>query len=496
VLNTSSKVTADGLSMDRLVYTSCNVQKGIRSHSMSSQHASFRCLPYCDVCCATRRRYTWYATNNAVVLAQLLPEDVLPYGIHEVLGRWGIERWSDCTISLSSFLSFTACLADSLSVPAFSAPAFAPKPYLPAHSSPTDTPLHKSTATMASQSTTSDAALQELHAKATSNVAAKLDRVPIPRRFLPDGLTIDDIYSHSAHTRVPIVPRDLQLPFLFANHNALSRLNRFASLPSTEHDFNNIRALFFWGLDRNHAFGSRYKCMRYNMVLMLLVFARPELQQYIKPGALDFLRAFLTALMEEFSQSQDFTARESFVGLWADGRFEFVCFKSSRLKLIQKTLKTRDLHKSGKEKIWQAFVGEEEFVGFMQGLSPSEVEVYGPVLTLSWMAAKVRVIQGVETEQHGEQTGIEGMFATLDLSKPSEYDLEHVDWEDELVRNLLVDIDQEAKGTTVQFNTGGFWMDADTAVKILVGEYINVPTPDVRDGEGELAPGAGDAMEE
>jgi hypothetical protein len=148
---------------------------------------------------------------------------------------------------------------------------------------------------MASKSNRPNADLVALSTKAISNLAAKLRRVHISGHYLPKDLNVDDIYSASSRTRAPLVPADLQLPYILADHNAIYRMNRLAFLPTTEKEFKLVRALYFWSMSQNHAFTVTAARIRYNVFLMLLVLSRPDLQQYTKPGALVFIRTFMAA---------------------------------------------------------------------------------------------------------------------------------------------------------------------------------------------------------
>jgi hypothetical protein len=78
------------------------------------------------------------------------------------------------------------------------------------------------------------------------------------------------------------------------------------------------------------------------------------------------------------------------------------------------------------------------------------------------------------------------------------YKLERVNWDKELVEELLVDVDEEAKKKNWVFAAESFWMDVNTAVKIFTNDHGNIGTAhgqrNVVSSTAEI--GAYDAMEE
>ncbi|KAH7082596.1 hypothetical protein BKA63DRAFT_560811 [Paraphoma chrysanthemicola] len=106
---------------------------------------------------------------------------------------------------------------------------------------------------MSSQQDTTEEALLALHKKTSANLAAKLERVRLPRHIVRD-LSIDDIYSGASSLHIPLVPADVRLPCIFSNHNALYANRRILPRPTTPAQLQLIRAQWFWGFDRRHQF--------------------------------------------------------------------------------------------------------------------------------------------------------------------------------------------------------------------------------------------------
>jgi len=327
------------------------------------------------------------------------------------------------------------------------------------------------------QQGTSDAVLAA-HTQASTNLRLKLPRVRRVRRFFGDGLSIDDIYSRSLRTRITGIPSELQLPFIFANSNALYRANHFSRPnPATQLEFDIIRAQWYWGIDFNHAFTTELDRIRYNLALMLLVVARPELQQHMKPDSLPFIHAFINAWLEDMYKPLEFTVREAFLQTWISGAFDLTCFTDGQQKGNVKRLKhsLKKLENDESEPIKDAPKGQEEFVAFMQGLNQQQLEMYGPVLAMKWIWARTREVKGTLAVPEKE-TGIEELFADFGIAKPSSYDLERVDWNDELVQGLLVDVDGNAEKVEVEFNKDAFWMKVDVAMSIYGNKLGDIET--------------------
>jgi hypothetical protein len=87
------------------------------------------------------------------------------------------------------------------------------------------------------------------------------------------------------------------------------------------------------------------------------------------------------------------------------------------------------------------------------------------------MRKRLAAIRHAVTKREEDDTSIDGMFVKLSIAKPSIYDLELVNWEDELIKSVLGDVDEEVELLPVGANTIASWMDVSTAMNLFMGNY-------------------------
>lgn len=175
-----------------------------------------------------------------------------------------------------------------------------------------------------------------LNETASANLSLKLDRVRIPRRFFPEGLAINDIYSNSSRTRIPQIPKELQLPFIFANHTSLFRANHSARKPTTQLEYDIDRALWYWSLSRQRSLSFSLNQVRFNVALIVVVLSRLDAQHLVKPSAVPFIQTYLDAWLENLHRPTEFIMREAFLQIWATGPFDLMCFRPNLANRMQK----------------------------------------------------------------------------------------------------------------------------------------------------------------
>ncbi|KAH7093713.1 hypothetical protein FB567DRAFT_178804 [Paraphoma chrysanthemicola] len=360
---------------------------------------------------------------------------------------------------------------------------------------------------MSSQQDTTDEALLALHEKASANLAAKLERVRLPRHIVRD-LSIDDIYSGAASLHTPLVPADVQLPYIFSNHNALYANRRILPHPTTPAQLQLIRAQWFWGFDYRHNFcpaniGSRIG-IRYNIMLMLLMLVHPELQTLCEPGTYDFIQCFIAAWKEDEDRSEDFAAREAFIDMWAKGPFDLIYFTKHQLAVLRDELRLMyiKLNDSLDGQELHIPLDEIDFVTVMRELHPEQIRSFSLALIRAWWRVRYIASKNTDTERkcaarettdlEKDDCSIETMFVKLSIATPSAQDLKLVDWEDELVKGVLVDIDEDLEprsgSTASQTSSQMPWMDKKTAMNLFAGNYrkLGLQVGDEEDAEQEL----------
>jgi hypothetical protein len=90
------------------------------------------------------------------------------------------------------------------------------------------------------------------------------------------------------------------------------------------------------------------------------------------------------------------------------------------------------------------------------------------------MRKRLAAIRHAVTKREEDDTSIDGMFVKLSIAKPSIYDLELVNWEDELIKSVLGDVDEEVELLPVGANTIASWMDVSTAMNLFMGRCLAV----------------------
>jgi hypothetical protein len=315
--------------------------------------------------------------------------------------------------------------------------------------------------------------LLPLHAKAVTKLTTKTTRVRFPRPHGLPTLNIDDIYASSSQTRVSSCLPDLDLAFLFAHHNTLYRLYLFAyPKPSTKEDFDVARAIWFWGIGKWHNFMGNRDSVRLNIIMMLLLLARPELQRFFRDGAAAFMEGFVAAWLENIHSPHIFTARERFIEIWTQGEFELICFPIGKIKSTRDVLREKRKEVDNKGVI--VSFEEDGFVEQMRGLSVEDVWDIGPAIAEKWVFAHLQAMHAANKQA----SGIEDLFGDFSIDDiPSAMNLELVDWEGELVSALLEDVDYKVVQRVSEKNEGAYWMDKSTALRILRSENVDAGAP-------------------
>jgi hypothetical protein len=249
---------------------------------------------------------------------------------------------------------------------------------------------------------------------------------------------------------------------------------------------NTIRAIWFWGVAKCHSFMWIRESVRCNVILMVLLLARPYWQRFCAKGAVEFMQAFVAAWLEATHTEKVFTARERFIDMWAKGEWELICFSARKSKTTNYALreKTKEMDAKG---INMPF-NEEEFVARIQNVKDEEILEIGPPMAARWAFLHV---QKMYDEAREQAPGIQQLFGDFSIDdKPSTMNLELVDWNGELVKAVLKDIDEGIQQKEVEKNEGACYMDERIALRILKGQKIDEEAVDGGSDAGE------DAMEE
>ncbi|KAF2030253.1 hypothetical protein EK21DRAFT_112172 [Setomelanomma holmii] len=298
---------------------------------------------------------------------------------------------------------------------------------------------------MASHRDTFGPALQGRHETAVANLAAKVRRVGLSDRIFRKFF-INDVYSGASNAYTPLVPTDVQLPYIFVDHNALYRANRLLRpLPTSSAEF------------QAHAPRA----------------GTPTASDLLQTGAEAFVQAFIAAWLEGADQSADFTAREAFVGLWAEGTFDLIYWLGKSAKMDRKIHRIKKaLNGNGKEVKEQLSLGEADFVTFMCSLN---------IYSRSEILAQRSHSSGTGTESQPQRMGPQSpkpnprtkrLASKACSPKSVSESLQDVNWRwsigtNDLVKAVLVDIYGSVEQLEVVQNTGAAWTEYDIAMKIL-----------------------------
>ncbi|KAF1957629.1 hypothetical protein CC80DRAFT_561036 [Byssothecium circinans] len=182
----------------------------------------------------------------------------------------------------------------------------------------------------------------QLHARAVENLRIKLKILP-PRIFTRGKPTIIDIY-HAINTdpgdkqsklHVDGIPNEIQLEYFFANYNELATY-QFIALQAPA-PLNVAAAPWFYQTDQGHSFSKSHRCVKYNILLMLMISASSDSDAY--KSTEDFRGALIRAWWEAMSKPDDFTHRNAFIQGWHTSDIDLIWFRNTQLFLMASALK-------------------------------------------------------------------------------------------------------------------------------------------------------------
>jgi hypothetical protein len=183
--------------------------------------------------------------------------------------------------------------------------------------------------------------LEELLKRKTQN---------IPKHMIP-GLSVNRILQTPQALRMPIIPLDLQLPFLLRNR---AEIERYALRPikdSGKQALDITRAIFFYQLDEVHQFQRYHDKSRWNFGILTALLsisdpsntspehAQANGAQKISPAGRRFMASYLAAALERQNTPMVFDKREDFIRRWKDSRWDlFARFATAQKKLLKKEM--------------------------------------------------------------------------------------------------------------------------------------------------------------
>jgi hypothetical protein len=172
-----------------------------------------------------------------------------------------------------------------------------------------------------------------LHQRACNNLKHVFQKV----RGM-DAPTIETIYSGTASA--PCAPSHLQLVMLFKHFNEIANAH-FVAHPSLSLDVNSI--IILYGMDIGHCLQWSINMARYNLILMVLVWAGHALgkeswiQQFGPSRKL--WESYIYAWLEMVRLDDNFGERLNFIKIWSESPYDLTWFSHFALKKMFNELK-------------------------------------------------------------------------------------------------------------------------------------------------------------
>ncbi|KAF1848816.1 uncharacterized protein K460DRAFT_404083 [Cucurbitaria berberidis CBS 394.84] len=318
--------------------------------------------------------------------------------------------------------------------------------------------------------------LEVLHSKAQLHFRIKLEKVK-KRNPCPD-ITIYEFYFDREKSSVKNVPHDLQLEFYFANYNAFTESG---FQPQRDRNFDIVRAIWYYNLDHRHSFSRHFQGIRYNIILMVFLWAGRILESGTVDGICDdecgtFWYTYICAWMESLDNPTEFTKRDAFINVWVKSKYDLITFPRTYLQRIKKLVGTI------KEMVTSTKFPPSEFIARCEDHSIDEAlfAKEGFILALKWALTKEGDAQPeemsskVDAQAYEDLPPIRRRYTPEDvaiveesLTEPERRTLCDVPWNSAHVKALLVDVDMSARGSGIEMDGRVHWMDMDKAEELL-----------------------------
>ena len=314
--------------------------------------------------------------------------------------------------------------------------------------------------------------LLELHAKAEKNLKIKIAR--IPARAFASGRkpTIRDLYERPDTLFNRQINPHCQLDFVFSAHNEFAA-SAFRARKNQQ-DAQVTAAIFYWQMDQEHSLSAAHLAMRCNILLAFIIFMKPGAQQELEPGLYKFLELFtISWMVNGLHQEHDGAAtQEMFVDLWKNSPYDFMRWSSWGLKYFGKAIGKLRVKLPAcpytPRQFWEKLVAQPD-------------EAYKKHGTM-WMMQYIVLMQqeNVEAiaaaraeamEESLETGGFADNFAGFGVEDGPPTDLSEALFEHELVKALLVDVDEDVVKLDKEYNTQ--WMDPQKALNLIEGAEVD-----------------------
>ncbi|KAF1948276.1 hypothetical protein CC80DRAFT_511495 [Byssothecium circinans] len=254
-----------------------------------------------------------------------------------------------------------------------------------------------------------------------------------------DNPTIRDLYTDNYY--ITAVPDDVQFNMYLMHYEQIAHRSFTATPSLNTYDRIINRIMWYYGVDYNHSFNRFHEQVRYNILTMAFVWASDFEEQYCKPGAEDFVKKFVVAWLEGLVDSRhretnDFTARDSFLDTWTSGSFDLITFNTNQINKMKAI--TRQLHELPFDN--KLLKDPRHFLEDFRNnkLSKETLRTRGPQLALAWLVMHSKHAQTEQGEIDAENVA---MWLEEDGMEIDDFPLEKVYWNSQVLDFLNMEID-------------------------------------------------------
>ncbi|KAF1848871.1 uncharacterized protein K460DRAFT_278256, partial [Cucurbitaria berberidis CBS 394.84] len=310
--------------------------------------------------------------------------------------------------------------------------------------------------------------------------------------LVPDSVIkkpdINNIYFNTRRTEVSIVPRGLQLPWLFKNYNEMARIGFNATRTQ---DPQLMRGLWYFALDYEHSFSRYYELTRWNLIAMAYVWALDFPPELCGPDeeVHEFVLAYIGAWFAYMNDTGDhkktsFEAQEKFIALWEGSDLDLFTIRDIKTRRgvhnLVKKLYAQPLPPSLRKVV---NVAAKDIIYLRQEGQISDIDYtkYGPALILECVDTNTKLGTDVFEANHNLSVAMNNLEDLRERERAHQFarrkggdnPLTAVDWSSEMVDSLLNAVDHTLPDPKTSIKqrrpdtTRTPWMDVDTFFGIL-----------------------------
>ncbi|KAE8871908.1 hypothetical protein PTNB73_03367 [Pyrenophora teres f. teres] len=270
--------------------------------------------------------------------------------------------------------------------------------------------------------------LVALHQKAVLHLKIKLKK--IPARAFPSGRkpTLAEIYLRSETMCNTMMPFNIELDYIFKNHNEFARANFHAR--KRDQYYLVSAAIFYWSMDPAHSFSIYYDPTRYNVLLAHLVLEDPKARDQLAPALVNFLKGFIYAWLEQAMRQ---------------GEYDLIIWNRRQLKRIYTAIKAL------KAKVVEPPFNVDQYWDKAREQPVEEFRKHGANWAMQYIVYKAQLSKDVAAKAQAQEVEYaleEGTFVddfstlAMDMGDGAPAYLSEELFNQDLVKSLLKDVDE------------------------------------------------------